>query len=318
MANITVFSGANVPAFVKAATPGNLTGIKFGGAKYKYISIKGKMFTLRDGDESTVLMKPGEDAPASAIEVVLLEVGPSPDRKIHSKVWYATGYEEGSKAKPDCYSNDGVAPASDSADKQAEKCALCAKNVWGSGHDGKGTECSSSKRLVVALPDKLDDPMLLRVPATSLAPLGQYLEWMQKNGIQDTAHVVTKIGFDYTATQQKLTFKGLGWAPNDPTEAKKTDLVAIIAGRKEAPKEETDEPFENMAKPAFAEKKVEKKEAKPAPAPAVEDDDLPTEPKATVKVEAKPAAKKEPKPEPVAVDTDSDMDAALDDLDFDN
>lgn len=314
MANITVFSGANVPAFVKAAAPGNLTGIKFGGAKYKFISIKGKMFTLRDGDESTVLMKPGEDTPAAAIEVVILEVGPSPDRKINSKVWYAAQYEEGSTAKPDCYSNDGLAPASDVAEPQANKCAICPKNIWGSGRNGTGTECASSKRLVVALPDKLDDPMLLRVPATSLGPLGQYLEWMQKNGIQDTAHVVTKIGFDYTATQQKLTFKGLGWAPNDPTEAKKTDLVAIIAGRKEAPKEENDEPFENMAKPTFAEKpKAEKTKSAPVVA---DDDDLPATPKAEVKVEAKPAAKKE-KPAPAPVDVDDDMGAALDDLDFD-
>lgn len=312
---VAVFGATNVPAFIKSAAPGNLTNAALGGgATFPVISLKGKKFTVREGDTATVLMSPTDpDVPAMNIEVVILDIGPSADKRIHAKVWYANGYEEGSKAKPDCYSNDGVAPAKDSANKQADKCALCAKNVWGSGNNGTGTACGSSKRLVVATPDALDKPMLLRAPATSLAPLDAYLQWMQKNGIQDTAHVVTKIGFDYTATQQKLTFKGLGWTQSDPTEAKNADIVAIIAGKKEAPKQESDEPFE-QAKPAFAAKKPAK--------PAVEedgDDDLPTTPKAAVKVEGeeKPKTATKPKPAPVAVEADADMESALDDLDFD-
>lgn len=40
--------------------------------------------------------------------VVILKAGPAGDKL--SKVYYASGYTEGSDAKPLCYSNDGIAP----------------------------------------------------------------------------------------------------------------------------------------------------------------------------------------------------------------
>lgn len=313
MANITVFGGTNVPAFVKAATEGNLAAVSVSSNSFPYVSLKGKVFTFRDGDESKLITKPNSDEPAGALEVVILDIGPSADKKINAKVWYANGYEEGSTAKPDCYSNDGVAPAADAKDKQHSKCALCPKNVWGSGNKGQGTECSSSKRLAIATPDNLDKPMLIRVPAGSLTPLNEYLAWMKKSGIADSAHVITKIGFDYTVAHQKLTFKGLGWVQADPSAAKAADIVQVIVGRKEVVAD-TEEPFEQAA-PAFAKAAEKPKAAPKAAKPAPVEDDLPTEPKADVKVES--SKKPQPKPEPV-VEADSDMDAALDDLDFDD
>ena len=318
MSNITGFGGTtNVPAFVRNAAPGNLAAVRTSDGAFPYISLKGKVFTKRDGETKTLITKPDTDEPANALEVVILDVGPSTDKKINCKVWYANGYEEGSTAKPDCYSNDGIAPAADAKEAQSSKCALCPKNVWGSGHNGQGTECSSSKRLAIATPDNLDEPMLLRVPAGSLTGLGEYFKWMKTSGIQDSSFVVTKIGFDYTVAHQKLTFKGLGWAQNDPTAAKGTDLVAMIVGKKELPKDpEAAEPFE-QARPAFAEKAAEEPK-KAAPAPVVaEEDDLPTTPKVKTEVKVEQTKKAAPKPEPV-VATDADMDAAIDDLDFDD
>lgn len=319
MTSIVPFSGsANVPAFVKAAPTGNLADVSI-GLGFPVVSIKGKVFTLKDGDESKLITKPGTDEPAASLEVVILDVGPSADLKFNSRIFYAKGYEEGSNAKPDCYSNDGIEPGADAQNKQAEKCALCKHNVKGSGNTGVGKACRSSKRMAIATPDNLDNPMLLRVPGDSLMAFSEYIKWMKKTGISDTAHVVTKIGFDYTVAHPAMTFKGLGWATQDPTEAKATETVAYITGKKAMPVAATveEEPFETPA-PAFAKKeepaKVEvPKKAKPAPK-VDEDDDLPTEPKVKteVKVEAAPKAK----PEPVAV-ADDDLDAALDDLDFD-
>ena len=327
MTSIVPFATANVPAFAQAASAGNLSGIKFtgGGVNYKVVSIEGKRFTIKDGEKETILMNPSDpDTPAMYLECIILDVGPSADRKVNSKVWYLKGYEKGSKAKPDCFSNDGIAPDAGVAEPQATKCALCPKNTWGTGPNGSGTECRSSKRLVIATPDNLDEPMLLRVPATSITPLMEYFGWMQEKGVADTAHVVTRIGFDYTATAQKLTFKGLGWAPQDPAEAKAQDIVAIIAGKKAAPKAEVEEPFED--RPTFA------KEAAPAPAPAPapaekpkaaakpapKDDDLPTEPKVKTEVKVEKPKAAAPAPAPVAVESDDDLDAAIGDLDFDN
>ncbi len=322
MTTIVPFSGSsNVPAFVKAAQPGNLADISI-GLGFPVVSIKGKVFTLKDGDDSKLITKPGTDEPASSLEVVILDVGPSADLKFNSRIFYAKGFEEGSNAKPDCYSNDGVEPGADAQNKQAEKCALCKHNAKGSGSTGVGKACRSSKRMAIATPDNLDNPMLLRVPGDSLMAFSDYIKWMKKSGVSDTAHVVTKIGFDYSVAHPALTFKGLGWATQDPAEAKATDTVGYITGKKAmpTPEVEVEEPFETPA-PAFVKKeepaKVEApKKAKPAPV-VEEDDDLPSEPKVKteVKVEAAPKSAV-PKADPVTV-ADDDLDAALDDLDFD-
>lgn len=313
MTNIVAFEGANVPAFAKTAAPGNLADVKL-GAGFPAISLKGKVFSLRDGDNTTIINRPGTEEPANALEVVILDIGPSSDRKVNAKVWYASGYEEGRADKPDCSSVDGVKPTTQSKNKQAEKCELCPKNVWGTGDKGEGTECRSSKRLAIAMPDKLDRPMLLVVPPTSLGGLGEYLQWLKKSGVQDSAHVITKISFDYTVAHQKLTFKGLGWALTDPTEAKASETVAFITGKKEMPRtEETAEEAFEAPKPEFA--KAEKA-AKPKTAkPKADDSDPPSEPK--VKAETAVDGTKAPAPAAV-VATDGDMDDALDDLDFDD
>lgn len=322
MTTIVPFAGSsNVPAFVKAAQPGNLADISI-GLGFPVVSIKGKVFTLKEGDDSKLITKPGTDEPASSLEVVILDVGPSADLKFNSRIFYAKGFEEGSNAKPDCYSNDGVEPGADAQNKQAEKCALCKHNAKGSGSTGVGKACRSSKRMAIATPDNLDNPMLLRVPGDSLMAFSDYIKWMKKSGVSDTAHVVTKIGFDYSVAHPALTFKGLGWATQDPAEAKATDTVGYITGKKAmpTPEVEVEEPFETPA-PAFVKKeepaKVEApKKAKPAPV-VEEDDDLPSEPKVKteVKVEAAPKSAV-PKADPVTV-ADDDLDAALDDLDFD-
>eukprot|EP00729_Bicosta_minor_P019763 gene19763-31784_t len=49
-----------------------------------------------------------------------------------SKVFYNSGFVEGSVAKPTCYSNDGIAPASDAEEPQSKKCNVCPHNQWGS------------------------------------------------------------------------------------------------------------------------------------------------------------------------------------------
>lgn len=297
---------------------------------YKVLSIKSKVFTVIDGDQKTIITKKeydangnmsDTDAPAPNVEVVILSVNPH-----KSKVFYATGYSEGSMEKPTCYSNNGVGPAADSAEPQSKKCATCPNNVFGSKiteNGKKAKACSDSMRLAVAAPDRLDDPMLLRVPATSLPLLGAYGAELSQRGKQPY-EVVTKIGFDYTVSHPALTFKPVGVIPpaNLPeVEAARTShVVDQITGvsetassvdddfvpppkaeSKPAPKVEAPAPKVEAPKPAA--------KAKPAPAPAVEDDDsdLPTTPKAKVKVEA-----------PVAATVAEVTADGLDDLDFDD
>ena len=321
MNEITPFAGGNVPAFVRAAAAGagNLSNFVVGGG-YPVVSIKGKVFTKKDGEDSVLITKPNTDEPASALEVVILDVGPQLDMKYNNRVFYLKQYEEGSVEKPDCASDNGIEPNADSPHPQAKQCAVCEHNVKGSSNTGKGKRCSSSKRLAIATPDNLDEPMLLRVPGDSLMAFSDYLAWLKKSGIPDTAFVVTKIGFDYTVAHPCLTFKGLGWAANDPTEAKAAEVVGYITGKVAHPAA-AQEPFETE-RPAFAKADtpaVESKPAKEAKAPKAPpaEDDLPTTPRAEVKVEAT-AAKPAPAEAPVTVVDETKGGATFNDLDFDD
>lgn len=176
---------------------------------YPIISFKGKTWSLREGGESTVIMRPGtDDEPASSLEVVIVKANPN-----LSKVYYPNGYSEGSDEKPACYSNDGLHPAGDAQHPQCSNCAACPNNAWGSRiteNGSKGKACSDSRRVAVAPSGELNRPMLLRVPAATLKDLAQYADMLTRRNAPYQA-VVTKIGFDTSVAHPKLTFKATRW-----------------------------------------------------------------------------------------------------------
>ena len=333
---------AAVPAFARAANgKGSIAAAL--SVSFPVIRYKGKVWSMSkaDGDREKIMREiDGEMQPAPYIDVVILDVGPSADRKLNAKVWYAKAFVEGDEpAAPDCSSDDGITPRADSKNKQSDNCATCPKNVWGSGKEGKGRECGDSKRLAVATADNLKAPMLLTVPAGSLGGFNEYLNWLLKKGVEVCYATVTRIGFDYDAAHPKLTFKAIGWVSEDPTPYLENEQIDFIVGRKALPAREHADDIPGD-KPAFA-KKAEKpaepaaeapkkSAAKPAAPPAEPkaapkakpatppEDDLPTTPNAKVRVEgdAAPTTPKA-KAEPVTmVDDDADLD--IDGLDFDD
>lgn len=329
---------AAVPAFARAANgKGSIAAAL--SVSFPVIRYKGKVWSMSkaDGDREKIMREiDGEMQPAPYIDVVILDVGPSADRKLNAKVWYAKAFVEGDEpAAPDCSSDDGITPRADSKNKQSDNCATCPKNVWGSGKEGKGRECGDSKRLAVATADNLKAPMLLTVPAGSLGGFNEYLNWLLKKGVEVCYATVTRIGFDYDAAHPKLTFKAIGWVSEDPTPYLENEQIDFIVGRKALPAREHADDIPGD-KPAFA-KKAEKpaepaaeapkkSAAKPAAPPAEPkakpatppEDDLPTTPNAKVRVEGDEApTTPKAKAEPVTmVDDDADLD--IDGLDFDD
>lgn len=328
-------SNSKLPSFIQAAAATGVGSLANLGTSlgFPVMSIKSKVFTLKRGDEKTLVTKPGEDDPASSIEVVIIGVGPNGNN--NAKVWYDKGFTEGDDAKPVCYSNDGISPASDSESPQAKKCAVCPRNQFGSriteaGKNAK--ECQDAKRLAIAAVGQINDPMLLRVPATSLKALRELNSTLSKRGVTETFQVVVKIGFDYTVSHPALTFKPVGFVDEKTYfEAKQEstgDTVALITGAKTF---EGGAPADDALadKPAFMkesepeEKPVTKPKAAAKPKPEAEDD-LPTEPpKSRVKVEEEALAEKpkaaaaKPKVVEEVEEAGDDLDAALD-LDFDD
>lgn len=318
--NIVPFDSAKVPSAITAMfgnTPNDLVGSATLGG-FPVVSIKGKVFHIQRGDERTLVTKPGEDDPASSIEVVIVKANPN-----NSKVFYASGFQEGEKAKPTCYSNDGVSPAADAQEPQAKKCATCAHNQWGARitADGrKAKACADSRRIAIATVDCPNDPMLVRVPAASLKNLVEYGKMLQARGLPPQA-VVTKIGFDYAVAHPALTFKPVGLINDQETlaavkKAGEGEIAAAICGMA-APKPTAaeappaDEGDEDTPAPAPA-----PKAAKPAPTPkpaAVEAAVAAAEAAPKVKVKVEEA----PKPAPTA-GLEADISNMLDGMDFDD
>jgi hypothetical protein len=207
MSSIIPFESDNLPSYLKASSNEDLTAHAGGG--FPVISIKGKIFTtIRDGERRVLPNPKDPDSPASSIEVVIVKAN-----KNTSKVFYANGYTEGSDKKPDCYSNDGIAPDASAENPQAKKCAICPQNQWGAKTtaDGKkGKACSDSVRIAVSTVDLINDPYLIRVPATSIRGLGEFGTACAKRGVAYNG-VIAKISFDMETPTPKLVFKPIGF-----------------------------------------------------------------------------------------------------------
>jgi hypothetical protein len=206
---------------------------------YPSMSIKGKVFTIVKDGVKKILTKPDDpDEVAQNIGVVMLRAN------MGSKNFYLNGYVEGQSDgnRPDCFSNDGVAPHPNSPAPQAKKCAVCPHNQWGSrvsadgdrpGTEKKGKACSDQARLAIAAPDKLEDAMLLRVPPASLKNLRAAIKLVDGRKL-DYNEVVMKVGFDPQAASPTLTFKPVGILGDAEYEKAKeqydSELVRSIVG----------------------------------------------------------------------------------------
>jgi hypothetical protein len=312
MANIIPFEGSSkLPAYLKAFNVSELNAdlTAHAGGGFPVISIKGKTFAIvRDGERTVIPNPKDPESPATSIEVVIIKAN-----KNTSKVFYLKGYDKDSSEgqKPDCYSNDGIAPAADAQNPQSKKCATCPHNQWGSRVTDKGTSkgkaCADTVRLAVAPAGQLNDPMLLRVPPASIRALGEFGQTLAKRGVGYNM-VVTKIAFDAEAESPKLTFKPIGFLDEDGfaevREVMESKIVSDILGAS---------PVATEADEAVEAPKAKQEEAKPAKVAKTEE-----EVEKAVKVAEKPkvekpAAKKEA---PAVVEDDVELD--LDGISFDD
>ena len=317
MANIIPFEGASskLPAYLKAFNVSELNSdlTVHAGGGFPVISIKGKVFAITRDGERMVLPNPKDpDSPATSIEVVIIKAN-----KGTSKVFYMKGYdpETSEGQKPDCYSNDGIAPAADVKNPQSKKCATCPHNQWGSRVTDKGASkgkaCNDTVRLAVAPAGQINDPMLLRVPPASIRNLGEYGQMLAKRGVGYNM-VVTKVGFDMEAESPKLTFKPVGFLDEDGfaqvREAMDSPVVADILGTNPAPVEAAVEAAPAKQEPA-------KEAPKATKSKQVSEDEVEVE--EVVKAAEKPKAEK-PKAEKVKVVEEYDVDLDLDGISFDD
>jgi hypothetical protein len=309
-------SNANVPAFLKGAAVDNALAAHH-TSSFKVLSIKGKNWTVTQGDEKNILMNPKDpDSPASYIEVVIVKASP-----IKHKVWYASNYQDGAEVgKPDCFSTDGMKPDPQSEKPQSKTCALCKKNQFGTksnqdGSMGKGKACNDVIRMAVAAPNAIDDPMLLRIPPASIKPAGDYGKLLQKRGVPLNG-VITKLVFDKDAPTPRVLFEPVGFVDAaqfaQANEVADSEVVDAILGMSpvEAP---ADEPADALgAVPEHLKPAATKPVAKPkAPEKTAEELEAEAEEKALADLLAKKAARKAKEIQPTKAVKDAEIEAAV-------
>ncbi len=305
---------------------------------FPVISIKGSKFHVRRGDETKLITTSDGETPAISLPLIIV--------KTHAglaKTFFEETYVEGSDSKPTCYSVDGVAPAADSEERQAKSCSTCPHNQWGSRITETGTKakrCSDVKRLAVSSPNQINDPMLLRVPPSSLKKWNEYTSLLAKRGCTPT-HVITKVSFEPNVAYPSINFDAIEFVSDSMVGelelVMEDDLLDTIVGTNQggehysvddvpAHKEDKTPP---PAKKKAAKKPKQIKSEKSAAAAAAlaeaqalvdavaaeEDEDIeevapPPAPK------KKRVSKKKVEPEPVIETEDEDEDE--DELDFDN
>lgn len=171
------------------------------------LSIRGKQFRFRNGDQEQVL-------PAGQpIEVVVLAV--DPPQGVASS-YYIKAYTGNTDDQPDCASSDGITPDGHVSSPQARTCAECPHNAFGTakdanGNPGKGKACSDHKNLIVVQATDIENNelMMLRVPATSLRSLSRYGQKLAEHNVPPHM-VVTELTF-MDAEYPLLDFNPARW-----------------------------------------------------------------------------------------------------------
>lgn len=209
MSNVVPFEGAKVPAvLVDTIDSDDLTSGVSGG--FAVVSFRGSKWRVKyQGEEHPVLNSDGDAV--STLEVVLIKAN-----KNISKNFYEEAYSEGAVEAPTCFSLDGITPDPSVQTPISATCARCPKNVFGSRITPAGKKakaCSDNRRMAIAPVGDLANstfggPMLLRVPAASLADLKVFGETLKRRGFKYNA-VSTRMGFDMDASFPKLTFKAV-------------------------------------------------------------------------------------------------------------
>lgn len=160
-----------------------------------FVKTKGKTFTFPDGHS--------EDEFNGVI------VG-----YVSTNTYYKERYDPNNISPPACFAigeNPATLVPSDNApEKQANSCAECPLNQWGS--DGRGKACKNGRLLAILPPDATQntDPVFLRVPPTSLKNFDGYVSKIAAMLKKPPIGVVTRVKVDKDSEYLMLEFEFAG------------------------------------------------------------------------------------------------------------
>lgn len=166
--------------------------------KTHFISTKGKIFTLPDG------------RPAPNLECIIIDF-----IRINTLM---PPFNPNIRQTPKCWAygrNDAqLAPSEHCPQRQAENCATCAQNKYGSSaNGGQRKACTNTYRLAIIPPDATvdSDILMLKISPTGLARWSNYVRLVENGfGTGGFCRVVTKLGFDPNKDFPSVTFTPVG------------------------------------------------------------------------------------------------------------
>lgn len=157
----------------------------------------------------------GEDLGGDAINVIVLDF-------VHAKRYYGDHeFDEDDVQPPLCaaVSLDGkdMKPFDNSPEKQADTCAGCWANQFGSSsRRPKAKACKAGRRLIVIAAgeeyylDEDPDLVRLRLPVMSVRPWDTYISKLKATTGKPCFGVITELSFDRSVDYPKLNFKAVG------------------------------------------------------------------------------------------------------------
>lgn len=203
----------NLPAHLQnlqAPDIGASLSANLGSAMPPHVSIGGGRFTLIDAGNNEIPVPTFDPQIGVYLDACIVDV----NEKM-SRIYFAGSYDPNLEGtRPDCFSDNGVAPSISAASPQANSCmpdptgvSGCKWAVWGSkiNANGKGVPACSSKQKIALLIPGFQTLFLLAVPPNSHGPLREYVE-KAKGSQVNIADIFTRISF-MPGVQGTLLFK---------------------------------------------------------------------------------------------------------------
>ena len=216
---LMVPEGAAVPAYIQdaaARASNEEMGAGISAGFPARVKLSGKQFSLVDsaGEETPYPPSKLQSDQAGNVYMPMFVLRAKAPLQ---KQWFAAKYNpnDAEHAAPDCFSTDGLRPDATATGKQAESCAICPHNAFGSGVDqagnaAKGKACSDSKVLAVVIPEF--GIYSFKIPPASLKNFRVYVDQLTAANIP-LNRVQTLVGFDLTATFPILMFRFASYLP---------------------------------------------------------------------------------------------------------
>jgi hypothetical protein len=230
MNNMIPFGQGQAPAFLtqlgmtpeQVAAMNSGAAVGTGGGGVNRISLKQSRFRLIVGGTETMVI------PTLNIQLVIVRANDGVTKTWYEKEWTP---DQGENTAPDCSSDDGIVPRMDSPKRQANSCATCPMNEWGSKTNkltgAKIKACTDGKTMAILAPGAngqfgVGDLYQLKTPPASLGEFGGFVKGLSSlpQPVPYNA-VVADVSFDPQANFPKLLFKPVRYL-----DAQEYELVA--------------------------------------------------------------------------------------------